>query len=699
MYLCQEDTLRKNRVSFTSDLDPRGPVLDSLIQDGILTDNDAQVITSSATQRERVRKLLSILPTRGPAAYESFRKALKNGDYDHLAEKLPDTTSLPSEERQFRLHCDECDDFLKSVQNDVRNKDLFIVLQKYPCLFLDNIEVENVTDVLFEASIVNQRNLDRIGAKETKYDRCLCLFKILLVKEDSATVPTLYKALMKKYRYILNAMNQLNPQGITNETNDCRDNDTNQTVHTSGQSTCSDLNTKRGKNVSIRDAIDKEQFKNGAEPSESEEHESVPFDEVDSGFNETCDSFLPFERAEIRSETTHQPLRLQDNVIFTKTGTTTHKEYLQSGNAFHNDKSVSISSAYSYIDSDNCKQNGSSNRVDEGHNELYKQVSMISPCNQHQLQTNSTFALLSSLINEGKIDTFKEMSSTFSKQFSHDYDIRFIVGYLHARADLFANDFESSKRHVQATLQIAKKSSNPHLFTLELLNSESRIYLGQKQLQKLRTLLDELIAQARSNYLECRGRLAGWLFLNDARCTTAQMCQIDFRRKTALKLYKDLYEKARDSFFRSMDNFTFERNECGLEGDLGLAYAACRFVILLMCCGDNGLTMANKELEPPDIDIMAARKYINLLEAAETSLPPIIQMQVCLGKCDFYFRQHDLQMAYSMAFKAQEIAKDNNIREFDEHVRNRIAALNKLWHSRNHPMHVSELKESDSEIS
>ncbi|KAK3730113.1 hypothetical protein QZH41_013737 [Actinostola sp. cb2023] len=75
--------LRKNRVALVEDLEPR-PVLNSLYQEGILSENDLELLRSLATRREKVEKILDTLPRRGPSAFEAFYKALLYNQ-EHLA--------------------------------------------------------------------------------------------------------------------------------------------------------------------------------------------------------------------------------------------------------------------------------------------------------------------------------------------------------------------------------------------------------------------------------------------------------------------------------------------------------------------------------------------------------------------------------------------------------------------------------------
>lgn len=63
-------------------------ILDHLIQDGIITEHQAEEINLQGPRRDRIFKLLSILPTRGPEAYDTFINALRETQQEYIAEEL-----------------------------------------------------------------------------------------------------------------------------------------------------------------------------------------------------------------------------------------------------------------------------------------------------------------------------------------------------------------------------------------------------------------------------------------------------------------------------------------------------------------------------------------------------------------------------------------------------------------------------------
>ncbi|KAK3596776.1 hypothetical protein CHS0354_038777 [Potamilus streckersoni] len=77
-------SLCTRRVALVEDLEPQ-KVLGYLIEDGILTENDVELISNGKTRKERCHLLLSMLPKRGPSAYGSFQRALRATNmYPHL---------------------------------------------------------------------------------------------------------------------------------------------------------------------------------------------------------------------------------------------------------------------------------------------------------------------------------------------------------------------------------------------------------------------------------------------------------------------------------------------------------------------------------------------------------------------------------------------------------------------------------------
>jgi len=87
MQRADAERLRTNRVDIVADLDVHR-VLDQLIAKSIIVAEDYELIRSKPTSQERARLLLDILPMRGPYAFHIFVQALREANYDWLADRL-----------------------------------------------------------------------------------------------------------------------------------------------------------------------------------------------------------------------------------------------------------------------------------------------------------------------------------------------------------------------------------------------------------------------------------------------------------------------------------------------------------------------------------------------------------------------------------------------------------------------------------
>ena len=316
-----------------------------------------------------------------------------------------------------------------------------------------------------------------------------------------------------------------------------------------------------------------------------------------------------------------------------------------------------------------------SNRTEEYKLNMVKSVlpmtklGSVSP-NEPSKRLSFAFNYLSTLINEGKFDKFEVLSQRLQKRYHTDYDMLCIVGYLKTSRDLFETNFDSAKQNLNSTMEIVPKTSNPRYFTLELYTAKTRMYITQKKLEKLQTALDDAMMILETDPVGCSGRAAGWLYINDARNQTAKLSVLNLSKSNALKVYEQLYERAKTSFKRAMTNF---KNDGGKDGPFGFGYALCRLVILLLRCGDNGQTMNTLNPLPEDID--AAEQYIKNLEDSEIALAKILEMHLRLAKCDYYFRRENNTRALENAETAYQLASELKLLEFTEHAHNRLRFL------------------------
>lgn len=81
-------TLKRARRAIVKDLYVP-PLLDCLIEEGIITTADAARISERGTREDQARTILDLLPQRGPRAFSVFKKHLADNHYwlvDELTE-------------------------------------------------------------------------------------------------------------------------------------------------------------------------------------------------------------------------------------------------------------------------------------------------------------------------------------------------------------------------------------------------------------------------------------------------------------------------------------------------------------------------------------------------------------------------------------------------------------------------------------
>ncbi|KAM3910786.1 death domain-containing protein CRADD-like [Leptodactylus fuscus] len=78
-----KDILKRLRLELCSEGLADGLVPQYLFQEGIITSEQLEDITSQATSQRRAMKLLDILPTRGPKAFEVFLQSLSEFPWIH----------------------------------------------------------------------------------------------------------------------------------------------------------------------------------------------------------------------------------------------------------------------------------------------------------------------------------------------------------------------------------------------------------------------------------------------------------------------------------------------------------------------------------------------------------------------------------------------------------------------------------------
>lgn len=743
----QEKLLRLNRVSICEDLEPRGPVLDTLLEDGVLTENDLEKVSSATTRKQRCQELLALLSKRGPGAYGSFKRALLAGKYEFLVEKLnyqrnPRITSETQESEDLvkRRQCRYCSNFLETVKDTKvsANEELFKTLNVHPCVFLHNIDPVDAIDQLAQDGVIDEEDIDKIRSPVTRRERCEVLFSVLLEKEVSV-IESLKNSLRKKYAFILDTLSNCDDEsGYGSVQSFCESASGVQCVESSVQETTSctavknvvmstqkpclsqhterlDVNsfmessTNQCHSVPVPETFSYECLalnsllksetlntgsNHGSLPEVSTEYLDPRSFQEDNGFYSGLPR--PARRAP-NDNLTRKPSddddvslfgksseRLDPNSIVqdTKSRYETHKQVLDAlgGSAPIN----SLGVTESIVASDRRKRRPRSVRKRSAHARenidqrlaqdhkpdiVTKQVTSIKT-EKPKRRLVVAFNYLSTLINQGDYEKFETLSTKLKMRFPKNYDLMCILGYLHASRDLFRTEFESAKKHINVTMELLPKTSNPRYFALELLTAKTRMYISQKKLEKLQNILDEAMMILESDPGGCTGRAAGWLYINHARNKTAQLSCLNLRKPNAFNTYNKLFESAKTSFQRSMTNF---EKDGGKDGPFGYGYALCRLVILLLRCGDNGMTMGT--IKPPDSDVTSAGSYIRHLEDSDIPITKILEMHLRLAKCDYYFRLSNFVRALEHATEAVNIATELNMLEFTEHAQNRVTFL------------------------
>jgi len=640
----QINRLRRHRTKIVDDLEPRGPVLDALCEDGILTENDIELVSSAKTRKERCHALLSLLPTRGPSAYGSFRKALTVGKYDFLADTLEEESNESTNESTGsstdsglghdegdsrrrdnstqRKTCVKCAAFLRKMSRDTNeiNVELLRVLKQNCCLILHNVEANDIIDVLFQEQVLSEDDLDLIRSSLTRRQRIERLVYILLTSRRNV-VDVLLCGLNKKYSFIFDEISALR------EENDWSDQPRVNTERNADET--------RGQMHSICGATS---------PETSGSHVTAVKEYFGARTGNKVQACAEEEtkRKEIACDTVDGSRIIE----YTKP---------EQGRTSKQDKGAVA------------------NRSNEGHSAqkeiVTKQVSFVT-AEKPRKRLVIAFNYLSTLINQGEYSKFDTVSAELKMKFPTNYDLLCILGYLNASRELFRNDCDTAKQHIESTLKLVPKTSNPRYFTLELFTAKSRMYITRKKLEKLQTILDEAMMILESDPVGCTGRAAGWLYINDARNKTAQMSCLNLRKPGSSGAYNKLFENARTSFQRAMTNF---KRDGGKDGPFGFAYALCRLMILLLRCGDNGGTMGH--VVPLEDDVKTAESYIRHLEESDIPIPKILEMHLRLAKCDYFYRRNNIIRALEHAEEASRIATDINMMEFTEHAQNRVMFL------------------------
>ena len=92
-------------------------VLDKLVKHGGVIESDAETIRREDDSKDQVREIMSMLPDRGPSAFGSFVKSLKD-EYPSIAKKLED------DEKSYAGNVDDNLCTICKIKSDVKPKDV-----------------------------------------------------------------------------------------------------------------------------------------------------------------------------------------------------------------------------------------------------------------------------------------------------------------------------------------------------------------------------------------------------------------------------------------------------------------------------------------------------------------------------------------------------------------------------------------------
>ncbi|XP_070549251.1 uncharacterized protein [Ptychodera flava] len=126
----------------------------------VLTEFECDKIYACREQENRVRKLLDLLPTKGPLAFQHFKFSLKD-HYPHLLELLQDT---PVIKHHSDTSQDECQRLVIHRDTLIRNLDM------------DN---QGVVQYLLMEGVLTYADYDRIKSAKTSNDKARVLIDCL----------------------------------------------------------------------------------------------------------------------------------------------------------------------------------------------------------------------------------------------------------------------------------------------------------------------------------------------------------------------------------------------------------------------------------------------------------------------------------------------------------------------------------------
>ncbi|XP_021357377.1 uncharacterized protein LOC110452942 [Mizuhopecten yessoensis] len=636
--------LKRNYVQIVNDLDPKD-VVDDLYQDGILTDNDCERVTNSnKTRKERCENLISVLTKRGPLAFESFLGAIRCSKYSHIADLIiPDVTATDSvpcgkngeNTSNSNDACEECSPYFPV---SFLNPDIEDILKRHCCLILQNVEPKDLLPYSYQEDIFSEDECDRIKTGETRKDRCALYLKELSKSRKDKLIILLKASLQKKYQYIVERIQQPFVSAKS-----CTETDS---VPISITPRCR-INES---------SIERSTVLNQTDPCTRYKKYYVNTDSSTSQLKQREDYFS-------------QTLKLEEDrdVNCTKQKHT---------------KLVNCTNAYE-VKIDNCPSTKRTRRditPEEGQLVTVSGTTEIvpflmspgasKPDTLPNKRLDVAFNTLVSMMNRGLFDQFNGLTTRLRRRYRTDFDMKCVLGYLQANLELHKSNFDGAKKHIESALTICGKTTNTRYFTLELLGTKARMLLYQKKFETLQDVVDAAKMIIETDVVASSGRAAGWLHVQEGRLMAAQIDLLNPTRVNFIGAHGYLHDRAKASFEKALANFQEDKSEYG---PVGFVYTMCRLIILLLQCGENGLTMDILQPDPTVVDM--AGKYLLHVSGTDVTSRRVLSMHYHIANCDYHFRVGNINKAFECAETAHDLATLLDMNEFMVHAHNRLVFL------------------------
>lgn len=112
-----KEILRTHRLNLSNQLLIGDTIVNFLYQENILTENHVEEIQAQITNQKKTLKLLDILPTRGPRAFDIFLQSLEE-EFIWIKDKLLQDLNSSAHERSLSIEWTLPDEVLRTVPND-----------------------------------------------------------------------------------------------------------------------------------------------------------------------------------------------------------------------------------------------------------------------------------------------------------------------------------------------------------------------------------------------------------------------------------------------------------------------------------------------------------------------------------------------------------------------------------------------------